>query len=566
MPPMQKTCLNDWCKEPFEVTAEDLDFYDKVSPVFGAQKFSIPPPKLCPECRQQRRLANVNDRHLYRRASSKSGKEIIASVSPDKPYLVYEPKEWWSDTWDGLSYGRAFDFDRPIFDQLEELLRVVPVPSLMVDGNENSEYVQYSGWDKNCYLCYCCDFSEDCLHVHSVYYSKNTVDCFFTYTMELCYECVNCKDGYRLLFSQNCANCSDSSFLFDCNHCKNCFGSAGLRNKEYVFFNEQLTKKEYAEKIKEHIPFTRDGIEAERERLRSLCLSAPHNYMNGTNNEGASGDYLYNSKNAHLCFDSEGLQDCKYCCNTRGAKDCQDVSYWGHPGELMYECMAAGEAAMNILFCYLVWGGTENMLYCNTCIACKDCFGCAGLRHKQYCIFNRQYSKEEYEKKVSELITAMQERGEWGQFLSLEQAPFCYNETLAQIFYPMTKAEVKKRGWLWLETKTEIPNVKKIIPGGQLPPRIADIPGDILNWAIACKKTGRPFKIEKKELELYRLHHIPVPDLHPEERLWDRWKLRNPRKLWDRTCAKCSKAITTSYAPERPEIVYCEACYLKAVY
>jgi formylmethanofuran dehydrogenase subunit E len=42
--------------------------------------------------------------------------------------------------------------------------------------------------------------------------------------------------------------------------------------------------------------------------------------------------------------------------------------------------------------------------------------------------------------------------------------------------------------------------------------------------------------------------------------------LRNPRKLRKRVCAKCWETIHTSYAPERPEIIYCESCYTKEIY
>ena len=57
--------------------------------------------------------------------------------------------------------------------------------------------------------------------------------------------------------------------------------------------------------------------------------------------------------------------------------------------------------------------------------------------------------------------------------------------------------------------------------------------------------------------------NLPIPHLHPDERHKDRMALRNPRKLWKRTCDKCVKEIETSYAPDRPEKVYCEECYLK---
>ncbi|MDP2669631.1 MAG: hypothetical protein Q8O99_01100 [bacterium] len=36
-------------------------------------------------------------------------------------------------------------------------------------------------------------------------------------------------------------------------------------------------------------------------------------------------------------------------------------------------------------------------------------FGCSNLRNKQYCIFNKQYTQEEYEQLVPKIITHMQE-------------------------------------------------------------------------------------------------------------------------------------------------------------
>jgi CxxC-x17-CxxC domain-containing protein len=59
---------------------------------------------------------------------------------------------------------------------------------------------------------------------------------------------------------------------------------------------------------------------------------------------------------------------------------------------------------------------------------------------------------------------------------------------------------------------------------------------------------------------------IPIPHNCFDCRHKARMALRNPRRLWSRTCAKCGTAISTSYSPDRPEIVYCEECYLKEVY
>ena len=197
---------------------------------------------------------------------------------------------------------------------------------------------------------------------------------------------------------------------------------------------------------------------------------------------------------------------------------------------------------------------------------CNDCFGCVGLKHKQHCILNKQYTKEEYEALVPKIIAEMRADGEWGEFFPVTMSPFAYNETVAQEYFPLTKEEVLNRGWKWRDEVDETPKVAKIIPAEQLPDSIDDIPDDILNWAIECEATKRPYKIIRQELEFYRKMRLPVPHLHPDERHKRRMAMRNPRKLWKRPCMKCGREMETTYAPERKEIVYCESCYLAEVY
>lgn len=55
-----------------------------------------------------------------------------------------------------------------------------------------------------------------------------------------------------------------------------------------------------------------------------------------------------------------------------------------------------------------------------------------------------------------------------------------------------------------------------------LPEDISKIPDDILNWAIECEVTKKPFRIIKQELEFYRKHNIPIPRRHPDQRYIDR--------------------------------------------
>ncbi len=98
-----------------------MSFYDKISPIFNNKKYQIPPPTLCPECRQQRRLAFRNERNLYYRECDFSRKKIISMYSKDEIYKVYAQDIWWSDKFDGLDYGMNFDFDKNFFEQFQEL-------------------------------------------------------------------------------------------------------------------------------------------------------------------------------------------------------------------------------------------------------------------------------------------------------------------------------------------------------------------------------------------------------------------------------------------------------------
>ena len=80
------------------------------------------------------------------------------------------------------------------------------------------------------------------------------------------------------------------------------------------------------------------------------------------------------------------------------------------------------------------------------------------------------------------------------------------------------------------------------------------------------REARKLYKIIKRELDFYRDKKLPIPHECPYCRYKKRLKMRNSRKLYDRKCNKCQKAIQTTYSPDRPDKVYCEACYLKEVY
>jgi hypothetical protein len=185
-----------------------------------------------------------------------------------------------------------------------------------------------------------------------------------------------------------------------------------------------------------------------------------------------------------------------------------------------------------------------------------------GLKRASYCIFNKQYTKEQYEELAPRIIEHMQKTGEWGEFFPTEIASHAYNETIAPEYFPLAKEHVRERGWKWKDA-----DPKQYLPANaELPDRSMDASDSIAKSTFACDRCGRNYRIIQQELALYRQMPVPLPALCSSCRHDDRMQRRTPYKLWSRKCAKCSSPIKTAFSPERPEIVYCEECYLKEVY
>ncbi len=563
MATIQKVCAQNK-EHTFTVTDSDLSFYDKMSPVFGGKKLSIPTPTLCPECRQQRRLAHGNQMHLYERKCDLTGSSIISNFAANSPYKVYRQEDWYSDKWDPLQYGRAYDFSRPFFEQFQELSLVVPRPALHrgFAYDDNADYTNYAGKNKNCYLIFDSDHNRDCYYSYSVNNCESCMDCYRMRKSELCYGCIDCEECYNSAFLQDCSHCSDSMFLQNCVGCKNCLFSSNLVNKEYYVENKKVSKEEFA-RIRKMLT-SHTAVTRARRTFEKFRLKFPYKFMHGLQNDHVVGDYMTNSKNSEWCFDSMDLWDCKYVFQAFDPlKDTMDTQECGD-GERLYESAFSGYSVYNLIACVHCLGEVSDMYYCMHSPHSKNLFGCVGVMHRQYCILNKQYTKEEYEQLVPKIIERMQSTGEWGEFFPIALSLFPYDTTLAQDYYPMSQESILQAGWQWqgdTDSKSQYMGVKKIPVDA-----IADANDSVCDEIFTCESSGKYFKIIKQELKLLQQMQLPLPRKSFFERHKERLQSRNPRMLWDRTCMKCSAPIKTSYAPERKEIIYCEECYRDSVH
>lgn len=552
------TCKN--CNINYIITKKDLAFYDKISPVFNEKKYTIPPPTLCPDCRQQRRLTFRNERSLYKRKCDLTGKEIVSLYSPDKKVLAYNTQDWWKDGWDGKDYSRDFDFERPFFDQFKELMQSVPEPALMNDDEKSSENCAYTNdfaYSKNCYLCFVSWYNEDCYYSTGIHYSKDTLDSLDSMNSQLIYECIDCNNCYNCAFLKYCDDCNDCFFGYDLKNCKNCFKCAGLRNKEYHIENKKYSKEEYEKIVNKELLTSYENFKKIEKEYYDFLSKVPHRALFNKNAENCIGNKLYNCKNV-TGFENYECADSKYIYHCPPVHNCYDITNTGK-AEFCYETVVSIESQLS-LFTNECWN-TNNSFYCNHCFHSNYLFGCTGLKKEKYCILNKQYTQEEYEALVPKIIEHMKQTGEWGEFFPIKISPFAYNETVAQEYFPLTKEEALEKEYMWKDADPDNYQEQE----NEIPDSIRKTNNSIIKETLACVKCGRNYKILNQELTFYNKLGLPLPRVCPMCRHIERLRLRNPRKLYERTCSSCNKKMVSTYSKTAPETVYCEDCYQKVI-
>jgi|SRR3989344_6563288 len=586
-----RICQN--CKKDFIIELDDFGFYEKIK---------VPPPTFCPECRFQRRLMFRNEYHLYKRKCELCKKTTLSTFSPDKQYIVYCPDCWWSDQWNPLDYGRKYDPNQPFLKQMDSLLHEVPLAALSTNYPTliNSDYVNETGYAKNCYLIFDADYCENVLYSTKLSNIKDSMDVHRGGESELCYESINCYKSSRIFFSEDINNCVNIFFSKNLVGCIDCFGCVNLRNKNHYIWNEPYSKEEYDKKtqlFKKEI-MTREGIQNLLFKAEKFWLREPQKYMHGFQNVNVSGDYLHESKNAKNSFQARGLEDSRFCqfLKDGGVKNAYDYTIWGRNVELIYECMNVGDGVHNTKFCNIcALGNTINTEYCIWCLDVMNLFGCSGLRKKKYCILNKQYTPEEFNSLRTRIIEDMQKNPytdkksrvwKYGEFFPYDISFYGYNETDAYTYFPVEKKEADNAGWKWHK---DVPIKYAIsMTSDKLPVTINQVSDDFLKEIIECVLCHKAYRFTNAELVFLRQFELPLPDKCFECRYKRRLARLNPCNLWHRQCqcfgeksensvymntAKhihnnehCLNEFETSYAPDRPEIVYCESCYNKEVY
>jgi len=568
-----RQCQN--CKNDFTIEPDDFSFYEKIK---------VPPPTWCPECRIIRRMLWRNFRSLFKRVCGVCNKDLISMYPLDKIKTVYCMDCWNSDKRNPFLQGCDYDFSKNFFEQFKNLMDESPfVFTYHAKNVVRSDYTNYCADDKDCYLSFSIVDCENLYYSELIDKTKNTFDSYGGQKIENSSYNVGCETNNNCHFMVDSSKCIDSYFLFDCTNCQNCCLSYNLRNKQYFFRNKKLSKEEYEKEISALRLDSYSGISEVKKSFEDIVENkAIHRFAQIYNSHNITGDYIYNSKDVRISFDVQGAENVFNCSRVIvGTKDCYDDVGIAQ-GELIYESIATSFLTYKDNFCYISIGSRE-CDYCFICRNCKNCFGCVGLTNNQYCIFNKQYEKNEYFEIVEKIkkqmsdIPYVDKRGniyKYGEFLPPEMTPFAYNLSTANDFIPTTKENAIAMGYPWSDRLKRIYSVT--IKSEDLPDSIKDVSDEILKEIVSCPNDGdqnfqcsTAYQIVPDELQFLRQKNLPLPRYCPNCRYYQRIrKFRNPIRLYERNCMKrgCNNTFQTTYTSDRPETIYCEDCYKQAVY
>lgn len=536
---MNQQCTQ--CSKTYPINESDRAFYSTMQ---------VPPPTLCPDCRFQRRLVWRNSRYLYKRNCDLCKQVMIGVYSDDKSHTVYCYDCYYSDKWDPTSFGREFDFTRPFFEQFNDLMKVVPHVGTNNQECDGSAYVNLCWKTTNSYLCIGSDMCDQCYYCTDCYNCRSSFNCYMSSNLELSSYCVDCSNTYNVHYSQECDTLRDSYFCFDVRGSNNCFGSAGLRNKEYYIFNKPVPKDQWQQKVQQLL--TEHSVDELYEMAERAWNVVPRKASIISKSENVTGDHIQDSSNAHHCFDVKEVVNVKYVTHSvPTTKDCMDSDNTGAGAELMYEfIMGYGYNMLGSVLCY---NGSRDLRYCYEVQGSHNCFGSIGLRKQSYCILNKRYTETAYQDMIARIIQHMKTTGEWGEFFPIPVSPFAYNETEAQMRFPLNKTTAEKNDFRWQSLVP--PAVNKQLP--------------------VCVDCGKNYKVIDQELTFLQEQNLPHPTTCPDCRFQKLFQRHNPYQLWQRSCmctqpthqhqGRCPIEFETSYSPDRKEVVYCEECYRQEI-
>lgn len=302
------------------------------------------------------------------------------------------------------------------FEELQRIIAKNPRVIPAIYNSENCDYGNNTYHCKNVFFGFDNANCTDSGYIYDSYLCPNCFDCDYCSESELCYECVDAFKCFDCSYLEYCSQMRDAMYAINCINCSDVFGCVNLRNKSFCIFNRQLSEEEYKQKI---AIYKKMPAEKVFQIMEELKLRYPLTQSNEAHNENSSyGNYSHFNKNCYLSFDAAHNEDCSYLYDSFYNKTCFDMTYASQNNQVSYEVV---DSANIFNSGYVLYSNTcQDSSYLVNCYNVKDCIGCYGLSHKQYCVLNRQLTQEAYEKFKGDFLKQVNdEKIGWGSIAAI---------------------------------------------------------------------------------------------------------------------------------------------------
>jgi hypothetical protein len=559
-------CENPQCGKNFEISDRERRMLSEVN-------VSPETIRLCPQCREQRRLAFRNERNFFRRLCDISGKSIFSVYRPESFVKVWSKDIWWSDSFNALEYGREFDFNRPFFEQFYELMRAVPHPAVLQTNNQNADFANDANDNRNCYHVFASDRSINC-HYGSFIDCRDCLDCEDLLKCDLCAHCAYCDTSFSLVECSYVSGSSNCFFSANLVNCHNCIFCIGLQNKKNCIFNVEVGPETFETFLLQRQLHRRKYYENAKRLFLAHLETNPQRFMFLLRTQNSTGDRLINAVDCDNCYLLDNAVNCSNCFYGIDIKDCLDCTVVYYGVEKSYELNTVLYGGYN--FVGIFSNHTSSSFYFSHCYNSQDLFGCVGVRGQRHCIFNKSYSESDYSKLKAKIIEHMKDTGEWGQFFPIWMSPFNYNESVAQLHFPLSEDQFREihshytTHWPapsevtlnWQRGTLDAISNQHSVPDDSL---IGCSNEDIISGVYFCTSSGNPFRIISQELIIYQKLKIALPDRCFSERYKDKLQRYPKRTLHSRHCQQCGISLRTCFSEADPRVILCEECYRRYI-
>lgn len=422
-------------------------------------------------------------------------------------------------------YGRDFVWDRDFFVQLQELSSTVPCPSVLhIGNNENCDFCETAVHAKDAYLSSIVTHgSEKVLYSDVVReWCRNVLNsCYVQYNSENIYCCLGIETSYQIFYSRFINNSNNIWFSTNLIGCSECLFCNGLENKKFCIENRELEESEYRKQKSE--------ILAKKSHFLSWYKNLINIKWTNYNSTNVSGSNIIESENVENGFVVMRMKNARNVLLWWGievANNIYDHFLWGVIKDNIVWVTNCGGWSEHIYVSANI-GFSNNIYYSIGLDSCSFCLWCVSLKNKQYCILNKQYTKEDWYTKVEEIFQGMEKNGTFGEFFPGYINPFYFNDTFGGLLSKnITENDAVQRGYLWRKE-----NEKADIPAWlrQIGTRDLDtfqgfdqegnwnIDASIVDSVIIDDRQDY-YRIMPLELSFLQKYGLPIPEIHWTER------------------------------------------------